>query len=187
MQRFTLASFAFASALALEIPSSERAELVLELGQWTEQYGASSLPEGLNPSNTEELISRLHASKAAIAELKKNQPQAEFELGRFALYTLAEFQAYIKRSFKKKTELPPKDEAIEKSAANGTVDWSASNCMNPVLDQGECSAAWVFSTTAAVESAHCIATGSLLHVSEQDIISCDRDLLDSGCLGGLEF
>ncbi|OQR80863.1 cysteine protease family C01A [Achlya hypogyna] len=189
MHPFVLAA-TLATAAALNVSPAERTQLTEELTAWTEAYGEAHLPEGVNPSDTDALLARLHASKAAITALQAAQPSATFHLGRFGLYTLEEFNAFIAKSFGKGPVLSKEVAEVSPAgvgAANGTVDWSATKCMNPVQDQGECSSAWVFSTTAAVEAAHCIATGTPIDVSEQDIVSCDRDLVDDGCKGGLEF
>ncbi|KDO26680.1 hypothetical protein SPRG_20483 [Saprolegnia parasitica CBS 223.65] len=184
MQRILLAT------AALTLVAADRDALVAELNQWNKAFGPSYLPTGVDAANTEDLLVRLQAAKDAIAAVSKEQPTATFGIGPFSLYSAKEFQNYLRRSFAPGAALlqdAPRVEDRGVGGANGTLDWSATSCMNPVKDQGKCSSAWVFSTTASVEAAHCIVTGSLLNVSEQDVVSCDRDQLDEGCRGGLEF
>ncbi|OQS04738.1 cysteine protease family C01A, partial [Thraustotheca clavata] len=69
--------------------------------------------------------------------------------------------------------------------ADGEVDWTTSKCVNAVKNQGQCGSCWAFSGTGTVESAHCIATGTLLNLSDQQVTSCAK-AAGNGCDGGLE-
>ncbi|EQC30988.1 hypothetical protein SDRG_11461 [Saprolegnia diclina VS20] len=143
------------STTALDLSPTARASLTLELDAWNQVFGPSYLPRG--------------ASKAALAVLQATKPHARFELGRFALFSLAEFRAQFRTTPKPQHDNVPR--LVKRGVGVATAPWTA----------------WVFSATAVVEAAHCIATGTLLDVSEQDIVSCDRDLFDDGCNGGVEF
>jgi hypothetical protein len=52
----------------------------------------------------------------------------------------------------------------------------------PVRDQGGCGSCWAFSKTASLESAHALMNGELLDLSEQELVSCDKQ--SWGCRGG---
>lgn len=66
------------------------------------------------------------------------------------------------------------------------VDWQAQGAVSPIKNQGMCGSCWSFSTTGSIEGAHFLATGNLVSLSEQQILSCSFGLKydNFGCLGG---
>jgi C1A family cysteine protease len=61
-------------------------------------------------------------------------------------------------------------------------DWRVKNACTSVKDQGNCGSCWAFATVAPLESIIKIETGKNIDLSEQWLISCNRNHWD--CYGG---
>ncbi len=63
-----------------------------------------------------------------------------------------------------------------------SFDWRDEGGVTPVKDQGNCGSCWAFGTVAPLESAIKIREGITVDLSEQWLVSCNRD--GWGCNGG---
>jgi C1A family cysteine protease len=68
------------------------------------------------------------------------------------------------------------------------VDWRISGVVTPIKDQGQCGSCYSFSNTGSLESAYAIKYGSIVSLSEQQIVDCSQTKYGGpnyGCDGGM--
>ncbi|KAF0713102.1 hypothetical protein As57867_004503, partial [Aphanomyces stellatus] len=189
---------ATASSVAAQKPSyaslnpADQSLIHAKLSKWKTLYGPLAKTHGFLPPSTQESLDpnqhtaaeldRFHTTILNVEEAAKDNPLATFsEFNQFALLTTAEFKRAVMKSFGGRNHTATTSLAATASAAS-TMDWSTSKCNPPVQNQGQCGSCWAFSTVGTAEFAHCLATGELLSLSEQQVVSCDSH--SYGCDGG---
>jgi cathepsin L len=111
-------------------------------------------------------------------------------LNDFADLTAAEFKAQFTSGIRKGPLAPPLEDALTDGAGAGSaalpesIDWRAKSVVTAVKNQGGCGSCWAFSATETLESHVAIASGKLLTLSEQQVVSCSPNPDHCGGTGG---
>eukprot|EP00358_Blepharisma_japonicum_P003115 CAMPEP_0202946166 /NCGR_PEP_ID=MMETSP1395-20130829/8792_1 /ASSEMBLY_ACC=CAM_ASM_000871 /TAXON_ID=5961 /ORGANISM="Blepharisma japonicum, Strain Stock R1072" /LENGTH=312 /DNA_ID=CAMNT_0049646609 /DNA_START=28 /DNA_END=963 /DNA_ORIENTATION=- len=100
----------------------------------------------------------------------------------FADLTMEEFRKYYLSPMQFSDH--PEYSSSESLKLPTSVDWRQQGAVTVVQNQGRCSCAYAFATTGAVEGAWKIFNGTLVQLSEQEIIDCSRNFGNRGCEGG---
>ncbi len=152
----------------------------LEFLKYVAKYGKSY-------GTKEEFEFRAEAFKKTLAALSeensKNDNTFRFGVNKFADWTPSEFKRIL--SYKplrgSKTAAVP----AENVSIPDAIDWRSQGKVNPVKDQGQCGSCWAFSAVGAMESRFAIKVGTLLSLSEQQLVDCAGGTYGNmGCDGG---
>lgn len=131
----------------------------------------------------------IFAAKDTVIE-EHNALGESYTLGhnKFSTWTEAEYESMLTpRSRTPTTDVMPPRHVSNQTWPTGAIDWSATACMNPVQDQGQCGSCWAFASVASMENSNCIAKGmtGLEKFSEQQLVDCCGSLYGcAGCNGG---
>jgi len=105
----------------------------------------------------------------------------------FADMTADEFQAThtgvlpVQNPFARKMNTVVLDETTPFA---DSLDWRTKGIVNAVKDQAQCGSCWAFSAIASTEGAVAQSTGTLLSLSEQNLVDCSASYGNQGCNGG---
>merc|ERR1719440_622474 len=172
-------------AVALSLPERNLSDVEYE-GMW--QGYVADFKKVYHPA---EVMTRFEIFKDNVDFINHHNKNLADKLGytvglnEFADMTNAEFVRKM-NGFNARA-MPKKDlnvELFDTSNLADSVDWTTKNAVTPVKNQGQCGSCWAFSTTGSTEGAYAIASGKLVSLSEQMLVSCDHNG-DQGCNGGL--
>jgi len=106
-------------------------------------------------------------------------------MNQFSDLTSSEFNT-IYNGLKLKKPITVSDIPLELNVAlPASVDWRTKGVVTGIKNQGQCGSCWSFSTTGSLEGAHALHTGSLVGLSEQNLMDCSQAYGNQGCDGGL--
>jgi len=107
-------------------------------------------------------------------------------LNKFADLTNAEFQRIYLGLKPKAQETSVQPQTLTTpTALPASWNWQTKGAVSHVKNQGQCGSCWAFSASEAIEGCHFITTGTLVTLSEQDLVDCSGSFGNQGCDGGL--
>ena len=125
------------------------------------------------------------AQNLAKVQAHSQKTEATYSLGlnKFADLTSAEFNAqYL--GFKPQGK---KAKNYDNTYVNAPAskDWSTTDAVTGVKDQGRCGSCWAFSTTGSIEGLYYLQNGTQRSFSEQQLMDCSGNYGNMSCNGGL--
>lgn len=125
----------------------------------------------------------------ADAFIKKHKSEKHsYEIGhnKFSDLTTEEFSKNFKGFDAQQHALKQDSSNFKLSAVElpESVDWRTQGYVNPIQDQGQCGSCYTFSACASIEGQYFKANGTLVKLSEQNLVDCSSKFGNNGGDGG---
>ena len=146
------------------------------------RYAMEHRKSYLTKEEFEARLSIFTNTEAAIAQI--NAGQSSYTVGHNFFSDLSDSERAQFHGARVDNKVMMSSQEVELSTVGlpSSVDWRTEGAVNAVQNQGSCGSCWAFSTVQAMESAHFIASGQLLKLSEQQLVDCNSD--GYSCNGG---
>jgi len=105
-------------------------------------------------------------------------------INKFSDLTNEEFRGFFLGT-KVDSKKTPTPNSADVKALPTAWDWSAKGAVTPIKNQQQCGSCWAFSTTGSTEGCHFLTAGTLVSLSEQNLVDCSSSEGNEGCEGGL--
>lgn len=128
----------------------------------------------------------IYLQNLKLVQAHNSDPSKRFKvaMNQFAALTPSEYKQML--GFKPNRAAINKYRKAQKQPMRRTadsLDWREKGVVNEIKNQYTCGSCWAFSAIQAAESAYAIKTGTLLSLSEQNLVDCVDTC--EGCNGGL--
>nr|XP_019938592.1 PREDICTED: cathepsin L-like [Paralichthys olivaceus] len=168
--------------LSINPPLEESVELLGQFKEFMVKYNKvySSQDEA------DRRLSIFHENLKTAEKLQSlDQGSAEYGVTKFSDLTKEEFRStYLNPLLSQWTlHRPMKPASPAKGPAPASWDWRDHGAVSSVKNQGMCGSCWAFSVTGNIEGQWFLKNGTLVSLSEQELVDCDG--LDQACNGGL--
>lgn len=177
MKKFLV--FATVAALATSMVSAYPDPYQRRFSEWMHKHGKSY--------SAQEFHGRFRTWKQNMHFIENFQGSHEVAMNEFGDLSSEEF-GRIYNGFRAPAvfaQVVAEERAVDTVSLPSSVDWRTKGAVTGVKNQGQCGSCWSFSTTGSTEGAHAISTGSLVSLSEQNLVDCSGSYGNNGCNGGL--
>eukprot|EP00697_Spironema_sp_BW2_P015938 gnl/Spiro4/6990_TR3630_c0_g1_i1.p1 gnl/Spiro4/6990_TR3630_c0_g1~~gnl/Spiro4/6990_TR3630_c0_g1_i1.p1 ORF type:complete len:548 (+),score=137.83 gnl/Spiro4/6990_TR3630_c0_g1_i1:220-1644(+) len=155
-----------------------------------DEYRDFTRHHGKNYDKSEYLQRRAHYRDSLMYIKHHNERHQTFKLKptRFADWSRQEYLSTMLPTHKKSKRpiTAPNVHKISGATSPASLDWRQKGVVGPPKDQAACGSCWAFSTTGALEGAIALKYGTLVSLSEQQLVDCSWDNNNDGCNGGLQ-